>query len=284
MKLLSWNIQWGRGADGRVDLDRIVAHARRFADFDVLCVQEVSAGYPELPGSDGSDQFTGLAERLPGYIPVQAAAIDLPNLSAPHRRFGNMLISRLPVGLVLRHLLPWPVDTDVPSMQRVALEATLETTIGALRVTTTHLEWYSPLQRAAQAERLRELHQEAWAHATTPRRSERGPFDAVRRGGPAVLMGDFNFRPDAPERARLQDPLEGAVPPYRDAWALLHPGVPHPASVGVHDKKQWPEPAFTLDFAFVSEDLAPRVVDVRVDQVSDASDHQPLLLELDLRP
>ena len=36
MKLITWNIQWGRGADGRVDLDRIVAHAQRFADFDVL--------------------------------------------------------------------------------------------------------------------------------------------------------------------------------------------------------------------------------------------------------
>ena len=50
MKLVTWNIQWGRGADGRVDLDRIVAHPRRVADFDVLCLQEISAGYPELPG------------------------------------------------------------------------------------------------------------------------------------------------------------------------------------------------------------------------------------------
>ena len=61
MKLVTWNIQWGRGADGRVDLDRIVAHARRLADFDVLCVQEVADGYPELAGHDGSDQFAALA-------------------------------------------------------------------------------------------------------------------------------------------------------------------------------------------------------------------------------
>src|SRR5438445_3585789 len=32
MKLITWNIQWGRGADGRVDLERILAHARRLAD------------------------------------------------------------------------------------------------------------------------------------------------------------------------------------------------------------------------------------------------------------
>ena len=26
MKLITWNVQWGRGADGRVDLDRIKNH------------------------------------------------------------------------------------------------------------------------------------------------------------------------------------------------------------------------------------------------------------------
>ena len=62
VKLVSWNIQWGRGADGRVDLARIVEHARRFADFDVLCLQEVASGYPQLPGLDGSDQFAALIE------------------------------------------------------------------------------------------------------------------------------------------------------------------------------------------------------------------------------
>ena len=32
---------------------------------------------------------------------------------------------------------------------------------------------------------------------------------------------------------------------------------------------------------FVSEDLAPRVRDLRVDADADGSDHQPLLLQLD---
>ncbi len=66
MKLITWNIQWGRGADGRVDLDRIAAQARAFADFDVLCLQEVSDGYPGLPGGDGADQFAALAVRFAG--------------------------------------------------------------------------------------------------------------------------------------------------------------------------------------------------------------------------
>src|SRR5438128_1174308 len=57
MKLITWNIQWGRGADGRVDLDRIVAHAKKFSDFDVICLQEVACAYAELPGNDMRDQF-----------------------------------------------------------------------------------------------------------------------------------------------------------------------------------------------------------------------------------
>jgi len=48
------------------------------ADFDVLCIQEVSAGYPELPGCDGSDQFQGLVDRLPGYSGTVGVATDTP--------------------------------------------------------------------------------------------------------------------------------------------------------------------------------------------------------------
>jgi endonuclease/exonuclease/phosphatase family metal-dependent hydrolase len=281
MKLVTWNIQWGRGADGRVDLDRIVAHARRFADFDVLCLQEVSDGYPELPGCDGSDQFRALAERMIGYEAVAGVATDAPNPAGGRRRFGNMLFSRLPVMQLFRHLLPWPADPSVMGMQRIAIEATLETPFGLLRVTTTHLEYHSALQRTAQAERLRELHREAvgQARCRRPGSAGDGPFANVPRGAAAVLAGDCNFDPGAAERARLMAPIDDATPAYRDAWTIAHPGRPHEPTLGLHDKVQWPTPR-AFDFFFVSEDLAPRVRDVRVDASSDASDHQPVLLEL----
>ena len=70
------------------------------------------------------------------------------------------------------------------------------------------------------------------------------------------------------------------IPAYRDAWELAHPGRAHPPTVGVYDKEQWPDAPFTFDFVCVSADLADRVRDVRVDEVTDASDHQPMLLEL----
>lgn len=282
MKLITWNIQWGRGADGRVDLERILAHARRVADFDVLCLQEVSAGYPELPGGDGSDQFRALAKRLPEFTAIAGVATDAPRTGGGRRAFGNMILSRLPVLQVFRHLLPWPADAGVMSMQRVAVEATLRTPFGVLRVTTTHLEYYSLLQRSAQVERLRELHREAVAQsrAQRPGGIGDGAFEHVPRGGPAILTGDFNFLPDAAERDALLADFGDDTPAYRDAWLIAHPGQPHAPSVGLYDKAQWPGPPFTFDFIFVSGDLAPRVGDVRIDAQSDASDHQPVLLEL----
>jgi endonuclease/exonuclease/phosphatase family metal-dependent hydrolase len=283
MRLVTWNIQWGRGVDGVVDLDRIVAHARRAADFDVLCLQEVSAGYPELAGCDGGDQFAALAARLPGYEAIAGVATDTPDASGARRRFGQMILSRLPVAAVFRHLLPWPVDAAVKSMQRVALEATVLTPAGPVRVTTTHLEYYSAAQRVAQVRALRELHREATAHArgARPGTPADGPFDHVARGGSSILTGDFNFGVESADRSALLAPIDADTPSYLDAWDVAHPGdEPRAPTVGVHDKAQWPGPAFACDFVFVSADLAPRVRSVVVDVDTDASDHQPIMIEL----
>jgi endonuclease/exonuclease/phosphatase family metal-dependent hydrolase len=283
MQLVTWNIQWGRGADSRVDLDRIVAHARRVADFDVLCLQEVSAGYPELPGCDGRDQFQYLADRLPGYTAVAGVATDTPQPARGRRTFGNMIFSRFPVLQVFRHLLPWSAEPGVPSMQRIALEATLNTPWGLVRVTTTHLEYYSSRQRASQIERLRELHQEATAQAGSvrPGQTSEGPFFFVPRAAASILTGDFNCLSDSAEMVRMLSAMDDATHPYRDAWEITHGGESHAPTVGIYDKTQWPDSPFTFDFILVSEDLAPRVKEMRVDAMSDASDHQPVLLVLE---
>ena len=80
------------------------------------------------------------------------------------RQFGNLVLARYPVIQIFRHLLPWPADAAVPSMQRVAVEVVLAAPFGPVRVTTTHLEYYSQMQRRQQVNRLRELHAEAFEH------------------------------------------------------------------------------------------------------------------------
>lgn len=282
MQLLSWNIQWCRGVDGRVDPQRIARTIRELADADVICLQEVARGFDTLAGSQGEDQFAMLAEAFAGYTAIEGIAVDVPDALGDRRQFGNLLLSRLPVRQVGRHLLPWPADADHADMQRVAIEAVIASPdVGDVRVTTTHLGYYSAAQRLAQIEGLRVLHAAAHAHGIRPARADmsNGPFHWLQRPAAGIVCGDFNCEPGSPGHQRLQQPFTDGTPALRDAWQVIRPGQPHEPTVGLYDTVQWPR-RFACDFVFVSEDLAPRVQALQVDAASAASDHQALLLRL----
>ena len=282
MKLLSWNIQWGRGMDGRVDLARILRTLRQLGDFDVICLQEVAVNFPGLPGSRGEDQVAELSAGLPGYTAIYGAATDVPDGRGGRSRFGNAIFSRLPVGQVWRHLLPWPAELDVPSMQRVLVEAVVASDAGPLRVMTTHLEYYSQRQRASQIDAIRRLHAEACAMAArTPLPEETGgSFEVFPRPAQALLCGDMNFPATAPERAQILAPFPGGAPGFRDAWDVLHPGEPHAPTVGIH-KVDFVDRPECFDFVFVTEGLAGRLRAHGIDATTEASDHQPVWVALD---
>lgn len=283
LRLLSWNIQWGRGCDGRVDLERIAAAARTFAT-DVLCFQEVAVNHPGLPGGAPGSQPEALAAALPGYEAVYGVGSDLADGQGGRRQFGALILSRLPLLQVFRHLLPWPADPAVPSMPRIALEAVVAAPGGPLRVVTTHLEYFSARQRQAQVEALRAIHAEGWRHALRPRSAAETdpPFAVLPRGAFTVLCGDFNFSPAAPEYRRLQRPFRGGdagVPRLVDAWTLAHSRRAHAPTAGVHAAQGLAAPA-CYDFFFLDAELARRPCRVAVDEAATASDHQPVLLEL----
>ncbi|MGZ5198463.1 MAG: endonuclease/exonuclease/phosphatase family protein [Telluria sp.] len=282
-KLITWNIQSARSPAGGADLDRIIACLDRFSDFDVLCVQEVACGFAARDGSECRDQFAGLARRLHGYTAIEAVFTDTLHVDGGRRRMGSMIFSRHPVLQVFRHSLPWPPDPEVMSMARGALEVTLETPTGLLRVVNAHLEYFSERQRMAQVEQLRELHREAWAHATSgrPGPPDAGPFAAVPRAAPAIMAGDFNMLPHSPEYLRLLAAFADGTLAWRDAWQLAHPGRRHAPTVGLHNDAPDAGLPFTFDYLFVSADLAARVRQVRVDGSEEGSDHQAMLLELD---
>jgi endonuclease/exonuclease/phosphatase family metal-dependent hydrolase len=278
MRLLNWNVQWCRGADGRVDPARIAAEARRLADPDVICLQELSVNFPDLPGSNGADQAHLLAHALPEYTVCFVSGVDVPAGNGRRSHFGNAIFSRLPVGRVLRHSLPWPPALDVPSMPRIAVEAVLEASFGPVRVITTHLEYYSQEQRAAQVERLREIHVEACGGQFP--NPERGVFKSYPRPASALLCGDFNMPPENPLHKRMTEGFpEKRVPAFRDAWQALNPGKPHPHTFRLYQKEEGEFP-YCCDYVFVTEDLAPRLKTVRVDGATQASDHQPVIVEL----
>jgi endonuclease/exonuclease/phosphatase family metal-dependent hydrolase len=292
MKLITWNIQWARGIDLAVDPARIARVAREIADFDVLCLQEVAVNFPGLPGSQGEDQVAALSRALPGFSAHYGAATDVDDTRGGRSLFGNLVLSRLPVLQVYRHMLPWPADPAVKSMQRIALEVVLgpsqENASGAgqpLRVTTTHLEYYSAKQRMAQVDALRAIHSEACDHAAAPRAADQPgqPFTPRARPASAILTGDFNCNPEDAAYRRVTAPFDAATAPAMvDSWIIANPGAAHPPTAGVHENS-WAKEAFCCDFIFVSSDLAPRIRHVAVDVKTQASDHQPVLLDLDDR-
>jgi len=284
MILITWNVQWCRGIDGRVDPARIVAEAKRLADFDVLCLQEVADNFPHprLAGNSCIDQFATLAALMPDYIPVPGVAVDHPGDGGGRRRFGNLILSRLPVRQAYRHLLPSPIDPGKNGMPRIAVEAVVAAEFGEVRVITTHLEYYSQMQRGAQIEALRSVHAEGFAYArdggivdTTG-----GPFHTHLRPAATIVTGDFNLEPDNPLHARMGAPFSDGTPRLVDAWAAAHRGERHPSTFKIYDKERPDEPELHCDFIFLSDRLVPRIADVRVDRDTQASDHQPVILTL----
>lgn len=276
MRLLSWNVQWCRGIDGVVDPARIAREARRIADPDVLCLQEINVGFTDLPGSQGENQVDALKREFPGFFVFFASAVDVPGTEGARRRFGNLLASRFPVGRVLRHSLPWP-RTRTPSMPRIAIEAVIQAPFGPLRVITTHLEYYSSGHRAAQIERLRDLHAETNREPATG--DTEGPFAPLPYPDSAIVCGDFNMPPDDPLRPRFLKGFLAPTPNFVDAWEALHPGEPHPHTFRVHERKEDESP-YCCDYVFVTEDLVPRLRSISVDGENCASDHQPVIVHL----
>ncbi len=161
-------------------------------------------------------------------------------------------------------------------MPRVALEALVRAPFGNLRVTTTHLEYYSHEHRAAQIGRLRAAHAESCAERTSEK--EAGPFVAEPRSTSALVCGDFNMRPEDSLHGVMTLPVASGLPRFVDAWRASHPGEPHPPTFHVHEEER---EAYCCDYVFVTEDLLPRLRSVRVDGATRASDHQPVIVELD---
>jgi endonuclease/exonuclease/phosphatase family metal-dependent hydrolase len=263
MRLLSWNVQWCRGMDGRVDPKRIAAEAKRLADPDVICLQEIARNFPEMAGSSGEDQVEELLKHLKGYEAFFAPGVDIPGKRG-RRQFGNMILTRLPAGRVMRHQLPWPSAADVQSMPRAAAEVV----VGEIRFTTAHLEYYSAEHRGAQIDHLLKLHREAGV----PHRKvdEPGSYESYERGKSAIVCGDFNLKPDDPHHRRM---LDGG---FVDAWQALNPGKPRQPTFHLYDG----EAQYCCDYVFVTPDLVPRIKSLRIDSETQASDHQPVMVEL----
>lgn len=277
MRLLTWNIQCGKGCDGMTDLARIVRVAKETMDADVFCFQEVSSNFTRH--DDGGDQSAELAALLPDYMPIFRPAIETVDQAGQLHRFGNMTLSRLPVMQINNHILPWPGAGTGRSMQRHALEVTVQASFGAVRIVNTHLEYHSVAQREAQIARLLDLQEDASTSPKLPTRQPDEPYESQTVAATSLMCGDFNFDVADPQHALIDRSNQPGLN-YRDAWTAARPGVPRAPTCGIYDHVQWTNGADCRDFIFVTEDLTGRISHVDVNGKTDASDHQPVFIDL----
>lgn len=288
MKVVSYNIQYGVGLDGRYDATRI-ADAVRGAD--VIALQEVSRNNPQNGGRDMVAELTAL---LPDYFFVYGSNFEANVGSRVEDgravttmfQLGNMVLSKAPIQLSRNLLLPRRRSVAALNFQRGALEALIETPLGFVRFYSTHLDHRNPLERAGQVRFLRER---LFNHAL-----EGGALTGLSEIGlpepPApeafVLMGDFNMLDGSPEYAALAGlpdhefgrPLAADL--AVDAAARLE--VSGDALVTWVDPKR-PADASRhkrIDYVFTSASLAASLKRLWVDRQADGSDHLPVWVEL----
>ncbi len=283
LKISSWNIQNGLGIDGQVSLERIAQTLKEAVDPDIICLQEVSKNMPLADGSN-PDQVELLSKLFPDYDFVFGAAIDtyLPELNQ-RGQFGNMILSRYPIQTVFHHPLPQPSDKNAKKhMARQLIEITVETEKKSLRVMTTHLEFHSIVQRSAQSDHIMNVQKKVEGLQTFSHPVDKsGPYKPLKRPTDCIICGDFNFEPYSKEYRSLINPnyLENSL---NDSWLLLNPDQPHTATCGIYDHEQWPEKSHCRDFFFITDSLKSSLKEIICDQTSQASDHQPISIILDL--
>lgn len=132
LRIASYNVHACVGRDGRDDADRVAAVIREL-DADVIALQEVLSD----DAADGPDQFAHLAAA------VGLSAIEGPTLHGSAARYGNALLTRLPVLDVDR------LDLSVTHREsRGAVAVDLAWNDARLRVIVTHLGlWRSERRR-----------------------------------------------------------------------------------------------------------------------------------------
>ncbi|HEY8416901.1 MAG TPA: endonuclease/exonuclease/phosphatase family protein [Limnochordales bacterium] len=239
LRLATYNIHWGLGADGVQSLERTAAVLREM-DADIVVLNEVDVNWRR---SGNVDQAAYLAAAA-GY-PYTYYSPALRTWASGGLRlslYGNALLSRFPVQDARTVRLPTAPGRE----PRAVLVARVLVGGEPLTVLGTHLG-LNQGERLWQTARLKEL--------------------AAAEDGPVVLLGDFNAHPWSPELRQLTDGPAGLVDAH--AVAGSGDGLTFPAHL----------PLARIDYAFVSQNLAPRVLAVRP-WTAGASDHLPVVVDL----
>ncbi|KAB0680212.1 endonuclease/exonuclease/phosphatase family protein [Aureimonas leprariae] len=189
IRVVTWNIHGGVGADRRCDLDRVATVIASLAP-DILALQEVD-------GRAWAGRRPGAFERLAALLGGHVAEARLTGRG--EGAYGHLLWSRWPLGEVAVRRLPGGRIEP-----RAVIDAVAETPLGRLRVLATHFG-LAPGDRKRQSAFLAAL--------------------PAERELPTVALGDFN---DWRRNGSVARFLGAALPNVASlpTWPARRPFVP----------------------------------------------------------
>ncbi len=171
LRVMSYNIHYGQGNDGRYDLERLAAVIAK-AKPDLVALQEVDVGVKRsgrVHQARRLAELTGLAVR---FGPTQHFQGGL---------FGNAVLSRLPILDVAIYPLPYTEPTaDQATYPRGAIAVTVRAPDGQpFRFVSTHFQHNLPADRVAEAKAINAI------------------FAVDGDETPTIIAGDMNALPDS---------------------------------------------------------------------------------------
>jgi len=288
MKIVSYNIQYGKGADGIYDLERI---ANEIRDADIIGLQEVERFWKR---SGNIDEPAELAQLLPEHHWVYGANLDMDasfkdgegRIISRRCQFGTMVLSRWPIISSRNFPLPKFGTLTQHSIQQGLLETVIDPGTGPVRVYSVHLSHLCSETRLPQVEEIKAIVERApseggaWCggHPDPSAGWTEGDMPPMPRD--VILLGDMNFTHESPEYTAITGPMtpghgrlyntDGLV----DAWVL--------GGNREEDGVSLAEGNARIDHCFVSASLADKVVSARIDGNAKGSDHLPLWVTMDM--
>ncbi len=280
MKVLTWNIQSTKGCDEKYDPQRIIDVIESFGEVDVICLQEVARNVPVYGGADQRQVFE---DHFTTHEGVWGAGFSTRREDGRRSEFGNLTLVRSPLLLDSRtHFLPWPAG-DHPRIPRVAVETTVR--LGEIPVTVlnSHLAFHNSNERRDQMLALTDIREQILPHSPSADNADQiGAYEQPPVSQQVLLCGDLNIALESDEYEQLVGENGWA-----DCWGIqaeLNSDDDRTATCGIYDHVLWPQGAHIRDYFLISRERLSTDADANVSRITvntdtDASDHQPLLLE-----
>lgn len=305
MKIVTYNIQFGLGKDGRFDLERI---ASEVDGADIIALQEVERHWQRSGNVNQPEQLGRILENYYWvYGPYFDVDASMPqpdgNIKNVRRQFGNMILSKTPILSTRLFPLPKSALRQRHNMVVGVFEGVVKLQQdGALRIYNAHLGARSQHDRVAQILSIRDTIRRApaeggaWTgdlahtlwenHAHTLWEEDATPPPMPES---FVLLGDFNLEAKDPEYDYLVGPRDGDLgrlsskEEFIDTWVAAGNDEGDGATY-VTDHSSSDAQDMRIDYAFVDQTMETRVLGARIDETAQGSDHQPYWVDLDYAP